>query len=193
MISGHGASSADVVRLLLEDLENIAPPLTIKTLIELCSRHKIRGHLAILTRRFLQKVLTGEKPIESRLSKVRSAPFGCVARGDILFLKEVSGPLSGLARVTQAVFRGPLGAGEAQSIMAGYRIQLALDESFEQSKKDSKYATLLYLGDVVAIRKFAFAKNDRRAWVVLLDGPCDQLNVLQLSLTDRGDDSTGLP
>lgn len=54
-------------------------------------------HLAILKKEYLDKILDGSKKVELRLTKTAVPPFGCTAVGDILFLKESSGPVRAIA------------------------------------------------------------------------------------------------
>ena len=58
---------------------------------------RIGIHLAIFAEPFLSMVLSGEKTIESRFSRNRCAPYGEIYDGDIILLKEVAGPICGLA------------------------------------------------------------------------------------------------
>ena len=45
-------------------------------------------HLALLTEPFLSLLMNGAKTIESRFSRVRCAPYGCLARGDVIAVKK---------------------------------------------------------------------------------------------------------
>jgi len=44
-------------------------------------------HLALLTEPFLSLLMSGAKTIESRFSRVRCAPYRCLARGDVIAVK----------------------------------------------------------------------------------------------------------
>src|SRR4029077_16030744 len=55
-----------------------------------------RGSVTAREQPFLSLVLNGPKTVESRFSRNRCAPFGEVEGGDIILLKEVSGPIRGI-------------------------------------------------------------------------------------------------
>src|SRR5690349_4668447 len=59
------------------------------------------AHLAILREPYLTRVLSGEKTVESRFARVRAAPYGRVAPGDLIWLKRVGGPIAGVARAAE--------------------------------------------------------------------------------------------
>ena len=56
-------------------------------------------HLVILKKPYLDAILDGRKLIESRFSKTKRNAFGRVLPGDILLLKQSSGPVCGMATV----------------------------------------------------------------------------------------------
>lgn len=154
---------------LQRELEQGEQPLDIKFLARACSRQNVCGHLAVLTKPYLEKIITGQKTIESRFSKSRIPPFYRVRTGDIVFLKEVSGPIHAVALASLVQFFGPLKAGEAEQIMENYQEGLQLDSDFKSSKQDSLYATLISFEEVLPIKPLHLIKLDRRPWVVLVD------------------------
>src|SRR5712664_2231754 len=58
-------------------------------------------HLGVFAEPFLQFVLDGSKTIESRFSVNRCAPYRTVHAGDVLLLKQPSGPVVAVAEVAQ--------------------------------------------------------------------------------------------
>lgn len=152
---------------IAQEIEQSPRPLLLDTLSGVCARHQCRGHLAVFSRPYVQKMLQLEKTIESRLSKHRILPFRAVHTNDIVFLKMTAGPICAVVQVIQAQFFGPLSAGEARNIMEQYQDGLHLDEDFKQSKQDSRYASFLFLSTPVVIQPVRVRKTDRRPWVVL--------------------------
>ena len=65
---------------------------------------RIGIHLAIFAEPFLSMVFSGKKTIESRFSRNRCAPYGEISDGDIILLKEVAGPICGLALARRTWF-----------------------------------------------------------------------------------------
>ncbi len=156
--------------LLQGELYKNENSLNVEVLAQICSQINIRGHLAILTQPYLDKILAGKKTIESRFSKVRVPPFYKVNKGDILVLKEAAGSIVGIASVSNVKFFGPLKPQEVELVMQEYGDGLALEKPFTIAKQDSKYASLIYIGQVLPTKPLAIAKTDRRAWIVLNDG-----------------------
>ena len=133
----------------------------------------MKHHLAVLTPGWIELILTGDKTIESRFTKRRSAPFGKVNAGDVVFMKESGGLVKGAFRV-----------GKVDTIeKLTYELRIAIDASFREQIfgtpyftehwdqwKASNHATLIHIAEPVAFKEpFAFPKRDRRAWVVLDD------------------------
>jgi ASC-1-like (ASCH) protein len=56
-------------------------------------------HLVILKKPYLDAILSGKKKVESRFSKSRRNFLNSIKAGDLLFLKQSSGPVCATARV----------------------------------------------------------------------------------------------
>ena len=148
-------------------LRAIRGSLTISALSAFCSRFGLQCHLVIVSKPYLTRILTGEKSIESRFSKVASVPHGAVFPDDVLLLKETSGPLRAIAVVSFVSTHGPLSPGQAQELMRRHQERLRLDEGFVAAKRNSRYATLMQLDGVFETPALQISKRDRRPWVVL--------------------------
>jgi len=168
-------SKTSLLIRLQEQLYENQEALNVEVLTQICSQANIRGHLAILTQPYLDKIIVGKKTIESRFSKMRVPPFYKVQKGDILLLKEAAGPITAIASVSNVRFFGPLKPHDVELVMAENSDGLALEEAFTKAKQDSKYATLINIGEVLPVKPLAIAKSDRRAWVVLNDGTQNRL------------------
>ena len=131
-------------------------------------------HLAILSPGWIELILEGKKTIESRFSKVRSAPFGKVHKGDIVYLKESAGLVKGMFRAERVDTIKNLTYELRIAIDACFREQIFGTPFFTEHYdkwKASKHGTLIHIADPVRFEKpFAYPKKDRRAWVVL-DAP----------------------
>lgn len=143
------------------------PCLSIADLVRCCAQVMVCGHLAVVAEPYLSAMIVGRKTIESRWSKKRMPPFGWVKGGDVLLLKEVSGPIRAIASVGHVEAFGPLPPGAATRIMDEHREGLALEDAFRERKQDDAFATLMFLGKVFGMRPLILEKQDRRAWVVL--------------------------
>lgn len=123
-------------------------------------------HLAIFAEPYLSMVLSGKKTIESRFSRNRCAPYGEIGDGDIILIKEVSGPICGvtLARRTWCY---DLVAEPIERIRSRFGAGICADEAFWDSRADSLYATLIELDATASIAPMYCDKRDRRGWVSL--------------------------
>jgi hypothetical protein len=136
-----------------------------------CAEAGVHGHLAVVAEPYLSAIIAGRKTIESRWSKRRTPPFGRVQPGDLLLLKEVSGPLRAVVAVVRVEAYGPLLPGAAAQIMDRHRAELALEDPFRELKRDNAFGTLMFLAAVQCVGPLPVAKQDRRGWVELRSLP----------------------
>lgn len=127
---------------------------------------RIGIHLAIFAQPFLSMVLSGEKTIESRFSRNRCAPYGEIDDGDIILLKEVSGPICGLV-LARRTWCYDLGTEQIGSIRHRFGAGICADDEFWSSRADALYATLIELEAPASIAPVSCDKRDRRGWVSL--------------------------
>ncbi|NTA18889.1 ASCH domain-containing protein [Agrobacterium tumefaciens] len=123
-------------------------------------------HLAIFSQPYLDLVLAGEKKIESRFSRNKCAPFEEVRKGDIILIKEVSGPICGVVLASR-IWYFDLDIEPIDAIRRTYGHSILADDSFWLAKEDSSFATLIELERPSAIEPLDFEKRDRRGWVSL--------------------------
>ncbi len=185
------ACSSSLLKSLQRELEDKLSPLNIATVAKICERLGIDGHLAIITEPYLDRILTGRKTTESRFGRSRMPPFKKIRPGDVILFKLSSGPIRALARTSEAQFFGPMHSGEAEQLMEKYRDVLCLEDCFVTQKRDSTYATLIHLSDVLSIPPITVTKSDRRPWVVLRDILIQQPAV-QLGLFPNSECASGL-
>jgi len=137
-------------------------------------------HLAILQQPYLDLIADGTKTIESRFNTKRAAPFGKIAVGDLVLLKEPGKPVTNyffaaavilidLAEEPLALVRQQYGAG----------ICAQNEQDFWQSKADSRYCTLVEVGEKGQITPaLDITKKDQRGWVTFTRANDDILNRL---------------
>jgi hypothetical protein len=141
-------------------------------------RPHVTLHLAVFTEPYLADVLAGRKTIESRFAVRRTAPYGQVREGDIVLLKEPSGPVVGLCRVGSVWFYR-LAPSSWKEIQGRFGSALGSnDPFFLASKSGARYATLMELRQATTVGALHVAKRDRRGWVVLGSRPA-QASLLQ--------------
>jgi hypothetical protein len=126
-----------------------------------------RMHLAVFHEPFLTLLLDGKKTIESRFSAKRVAPYGRVARDDLILLKRSGGGVVGLALAGDPGFYA-LDAAAWRTIRSRFAAALcAPDERFWELRAGARYATLIPVRAIAAFTAFKVGKRDRRGWVVI--------------------------
>lgn len=131
-------------------------------------------HLAVFVEPFLQFVLDGTKTVESRFSAHRCAPYESVRSGDLLLIKESSGPVVAIAEIGQVWFY-ELDSSAWRTIRQQFGPMLRIeDPEFWTRKSGACFATLMRLERVERLSPLKCEKRDRRGWVVL-EAPTDRL------------------
>lgn len=124
-------------------------------------------HLAILAEPFCSWLLDGTKTIESRFSRVRCAPYGTLAEGDIVVVKKPGGPVCGVFQAG-TVRSYQLTPARVTELRGQYAAQIcAHDDEFWARRADCAYATLVDVTNARVLPGLAFPKKDRRGWVQL--------------------------
>lgn len=125
-------------------------------------------HIAIVKEEYLRALLDGRKSVESRLSKTRRAPWGCVRVGDTVYFR--AGGMSPVARArVRAVwsFEG-LTPGRVGEIRKAFGDRVCADEAYWQSKIHAKYGVLMEVDEVCEVSESPpHARLYGNAWVVL--------------------------
>lgn len=124
-------------------------------------------HLAVLVEPFLGWLLDGSKTIESRFSRVRCAPYGALAEGDVVAVKKTGGAVTGAFQAGQ-VSSWQLTPSRVTDLRERFAAQIrALDDEFWDQRLDCSYATLVQVSNVRTVPGLLFPKKDRRGWVRL--------------------------
>ncbi len=124
-------------------------------------------HLALLTEPFLSLLINGTKTIESRFSRVRCAPYGCLARGDVIAVKKTGGPVLG-AFIAGPVTSHQLTPARVTELRERFATPLcASDDGFWDQRSGCAYVTLVAVEHVRCLPEITFPKKDRRGWVQL--------------------------
>lgn len=140
-------------------------------------------HLAIFRQPFLNLILEGKKTIESRFSCVKCAPFGVIGRGDVVLLKKGGGLVLGEFKVAKVKTFDNLTPIIMTEIKDKYGVQICANSDFWKTKQKCRYATLIYVSNLIRYDKpYSYPKKDRRGWVVI-----KRENSLQQLLFKKGD------
>lgn len=152
---------------MVDALTRCATIASVRRQLDQAREHRATLHLAVMRAPYLQLLLTGNKTIESRFSVNRIAPFENVSTGDVLALKQQSGPVVGLCVVEHAAFY-ELDPPTWRLLRDQFARPLcAEDDDFWAARERARYATLMTVVHAHWIAPVRVEKRDRRGWVRL--------------------------
>ncbi len=129
-------------------------------------------HIAILHKRYLDAILSGDKTIESRLSRIRTEPFGRVKAGERIYFKQSSGPFRATAIVRSVKSYDDLTPARVRTMRRDHNDGILGDGPYWSAKSRATCATLMWLDEVEPIEfgpdlSGVQSPGSRRAWFVL--------------------------
>ena len=131
-------------------------------------------HLAIMKKSWglTDKILTGEKTVESRWYKSRRAPWDKIKTGDRVFFKDTAGPVRVKATVAKVLQFANLTSEKTEEIMVQYgRADLGTNHIMPEIRgyvKGKKYCVLVFLNNPVEVEPFEVDKTGfgaMSAWI----------------------------
>lgn len=135
-------------------------------------------HVAIMRKSWgmLPKILSGEKMIESRWLKNRSAPWGRIKMGDVVYFKETGLPVALCATVKSVDSHANLYPQLVRTLLEKHHKELGILkddlEEFYRRMKNSRYVLFIFLKDVKATEPFEIDKTGfgaMSAWICVED------------------------
>jgi hypothetical protein len=127
-----------------------------------------RRHLAVFIAGVAEKILSGEKKVEIRLSQNRTLPYLEIAKDDEILLKSSGGKVIGKTFVENVLYYDRLTPKIIEALKQVHFEDAAMDQSFWKNKINAKFATVIFLKNSQKfITPIAFRKNDRRAWLIV--------------------------
>ncbi len=128
-------------------------------------------HIAILSHKsILEKILAGQKTIESRFSRLKSLPYGQIRAGDHIFFKLSGGLILGEADAIRVEEFEDLTPDQITEVARRYEKELAISSDFLARKLESKFATLIFLTEVKECIPWNYKQDGRSGWIVLPPG-----------------------
>ncbi|OGC44281.1 hypothetical protein A2V54_02500 [candidate division WWE3 bacterium RBG_19FT_COMBO_53_11] len=119
-----------------------------------------------------EKILSGQKTIESRWYANRSVPWDKIAAGDTVYFKNSGEPVTIKATVGKVLQFSELTPKIVQELLYKYGHDDGLEQSeiprFFQIFKDKKYSILIFLKDVSSVAPFEINKRGfgaMAAWI----------------------------
>lgn len=135
-----------------------------------------RDHVAIMKKSwgFIDKILSGEKTIESRWYTSRRKPWDAIRVGDVVYFKNVGELVTAKAHVKRVVQKMDLTPMKIKKILKRYgqRDGMSFRETpqFYERFKDKKYCILVFLADPERVSPFAIRKDGfgaMAAWMTM--------------------------
>jgi hypothetical protein len=125
---------------------------------------------------FTQKILSGEKKIESRWYKFKHTPWDKIKEKDEVYFKNSGEPIKIKATVAKVIQFSDLTPKKVKTILNKF----GKDDGIEKDKiqpyfemfKDKNYCLLIYLRDVVRVKPFEINKKGfgaMAAWICVED------------------------
>lgn len=134
-------------------------------------------HLAVMRQPHLDRLLTREKRVECRLSRRKTAPFGLVRAGDLLWFKEVSGPVVARAFVRRVWCIELANRAHKREVVERFGEGVGSRAWLARAIRSARYASFAEVGRVERIDWLWLDKRDRRGWVALAGGLEDAFRV----------------
>ena len=125
---------------------------------------------------FIQKILDGEKIIESRWYKTRRAPWGRIKKNDTVYFKNSGEPVIIKAIVSSAIEFEELTPKRVKKILSKYWGDLGISKnevsSFYKNFKNKRYCILIFLKSPKKVTPFKINKKGYGAmasWICVED------------------------
>lgn len=135
-------------------------------------------HVAILKREYLRMILTGQKTVESRLTKLRCPPIGMVEPGQRLFFKASGGPFMATALAESVHDYEALTPERIDGLCEQWNPAVCGPLDYWRDRRDRRFATMIRLDRVEPLEVGPkFAAQNMRAWYVLDDSASPLMDV----------------
>lgn len=135
-------------------------------------------HVAIMKKEWglTQKILSGQKKIESRWYKIRYSPWGKIKEGDAVYFKDSGEPVSIKAKVEKVISFSDLTPKKIKQILNEYGNNDGIEkdkiQTFFELFKNKKYCMLIFLKSPQKIKPFQISKKRFGAmasWIAIED------------------------
>lgn len=135
-------------------------------------------HIAIMKQnsRLIEKILNGEKTIESRWYLSRKAPWDKIEKGDKIFFKLSGGEIMACAEADKVIQYAYLSNQKAREIIRTYGQQIGFRKSkiskYYKAYGNKKFCILVFLRNPVRLKPFKIDKTGfgiSSAWLCVED------------------------
>ncbi|MCH9022036.1 MAG: hypothetical protein IID32_04660 [Planctomycetes bacterium] len=127
----------------------------------------MKTHVAILKRQYLKLILSGQKNMECRLTRINCPPFGKISVGDCILLKESGGPVKGQAIARKIWSFENLDPKQIKNIRKRFNHRIQADDAFWTDKENARYATLISLKKIKSFTTpYRIKTPGFKAWLI---------------------------
>ena len=133
-------------------------------------------HIAIMKKssKLIDKIVPGDKTIESRWSKTKRAPFGRIGVEDIIYFKDSGNPVTAMAEVEKVLQFRDLTSELIDHILKTYGKELGIEYApgLHRRYAGKKYCILAFLRNPRRIKPFSIDKTGYgigSAWICVDD------------------------
>jgi len=135
-------------------------------------------HLAIMRKSWglTQKILSGEKRIESRWYDVKYKPWDSIEEGELVYFKDSGEPVRLKAEVSKVIQFANLTPSRVKAVLHEYGEDDGLEKEeipeFFERFKDKRYCVLIFLKNPRKIKPFEIDKSGfgaMSAWITVDD------------------------
>jgi len=127
-------------------------------------------HVAILEKKYFNKIISGEKTIESRWTYYPKEPYKQVNIGETIYLKESGKKVAHKAKVADTLFKEGLTPRKIKALLKKYHKNIGVEMSYFKNVKKKRYCSLVFLKDIKQIPQFNIDRkgfNPRAAWITV--------------------------
>jgi hypothetical protein len=125
-------------------------------------------HLAIFSKGFIEKILSGRKTIDGRFSQIQCMPYHTIEQNDLVFMKKSGGPVVGYFVAGKIQSFENLKQERIKEIVKKYEYELNLSEEFLKTKLNSRYLTLIEIKQPTKFRvPIIVKKRNLLGWISL--------------------------
>lgn len=127
-------------------------------------------HLAVYKNEIAEGIMDGKVSIDIRLSKLKSIPFGLVSSDDIVLVKIAGKDIIGQFRVKKVITIDGVTEEDLDDLKKTYNDMILQLYGNMDSEKESKYATVIFIGEISRFITSPFKmpkKRLRKIWEVL--------------------------
>jgi ASC-1-like (ASCH) protein len=145
-------------------------------------------HVAIMKKSWglTEKILTGQKTVESRWYKTKHAPWGRIQKGDTVYFKNSGEMVSVRAEVKKVIAYADLTSAKVKNILHQYGREDGIEKkdmlAFYRLFKDKKYCLLIFLEHIKKVKPFDIDKTDfgsMSAWLMVENIETIKINMLK--------------